>query len=35
MAGCAKAWKLLKVDNMEKNFGGVTKGWIFSLGYDF
>ncbi len=35
MAGCAKAWKLLKVDNMEKNFGGITKGWIFSLGYDF
>ena len=35
MAGCAKAWKPLKVDNMEKNFGGVTKGWIFSLGYDF
>ena len=35
MAGCVKAWKLLRVENLQKNFGGYTKGWVFTLGYDF
>lgn len=35
MAGCLKAWEDRKVDNITKEFGGVTKGWVFSIGYDF
>lgn len=35
LAGCVPAWKDLKIDNLTKDFGGVTKGWVFSIGYDF
>lgn len=35
MAGCVPAWKDRKIDGMKQTFGGVTKGWVFSLGYDF
>lgn len=36
MAGCLDAWKDLELSNVRsQNFGGVTKGWVFSLGYDF
>lgn len=35
MAGCISAWKELKIDNLKKNFGGLTKGWTFTIGYNF
>lgn len=35
MAGCLGAWKDLKFDTYKKDFGGVTKGWVFSIGYEF
>ncbi|GEM_PF-972400 len=36
MAGCIDAWKERSLANSQKqSFGGLTKGWIFSLGYDF
>lgn len=35
MAGCIDAWKEQKIGSFKKDFGGVTKGWIFSVGYDF
>lgn len=34
MAGCLPAWKDREINNLTKTFGGVTKGWIFSIGYD-
>lgn len=36
MAGCIDAWKNHKLpDNRHINYGGVTKGWVFTLGYNF
>lgn len=35
MAGCLDAWKDRKVGNITKTYGGVTKGWVFSVGYNF
>lgn len=35
MAGCVPAWKDKSVGNYHQDFGGVTKGWIFSIGYNF
>lgn len=35
MAGCLPAWKDRKIGNVTKTFGGVTKGWVFSIGYNF
>lgn len=35
LAGCLDAWKDLTVGSYTKSFGGVTKGWVFSLGYNF
>ena len=35
MAGCLHAWQNKKIGSLTQNFGGVTKGWMFSLGYDF
>lgn len=35
LAGCVGAWKDLKVGPITKTFGGVTKGWVFSIGYNF
>lgn len=35
MAGCTDAWKNGAEGIMSKNFGGVTKAWVFTLGYDF
>ena len=35
MAGCLDAWKEQSVGSYKRTFGGVTKGWVFSVGYDF
>lgn len=35
MAGCINAWKELDINNLTKKFGGITKGWVFTLGYNF
>lgn len=35
MAGCVGAWKDKTVGNVTKTYGGLTKGWVFTLGYDF
>lgn len=35
MAGCLPAWNDRKVGNITKTFGGVTKAWVFSIGYNF
>lgn len=36
LAGCLPAWKDYKFPgNITKSFGGVTKGWVFSIGYNF
>lgn len=35
MAGCLPAWKDRKIGNVSKDFGGVTKGWVFTIGYNF
>ena len=36
MAGCLDAWKDRKLANvMKQNYGGLTKAWVFTLGYDF
>ena len=35
MAGCIDAWKSSTVGNLTKSYGGVTKAWVFSLGYKF
>lgn len=34
MAGCVDAWKDYKYDNISKSFGGCTKAWVFTIGYD-
>lgn len=36
MAGCLDAWKDRNLANvMKQNYGGLTKAWVFTLGYDF
>lgn len=35
MAGCIPAWKDLKVGGFTKNYDGLTKAWVFTIGYDF
>lgn len=35
LAGCLPAWKDRKIGVFRQEFGGVTKGWMFSIGYDF
>ena len=35
LAGCLPAWKDRKIGNVTKDFGGVTKGWVFTIGYNF
>ena len=35
MAACTHAWKEQKVGSYHKDFGGLAKGWLFSIGYDF
>lgn len=36
MAGCLHAWKDYNYgNNVTKSFGGVTKAWTFTIGYDF
>lgn len=35
MAGCIDAWKDRKIANVTKNFGGHTKAWVFTIGYNF
>lgn len=35
MAGCLGAWKDRTIGNLTKTYGGVTKTWTFTLGYDF
>lgn len=35
LAGCIDAWENRRIGNLSKNFGGVTKGWVFTIGYNF
>lgn len=35
LAGCLDAWKKYDFGDYSKSFGGVTKAWVFSLGYNF
>jgi hypothetical protein len=36
MAGCLHAWKDYNYgNNVTKSFGGLTKAWTFTIGYDF
>lgn len=35
MAGCVDAWKDREIGNVTKTFGGHTKAWVFTLGYNF
>lgn len=35
MAGVLDAWKDLDIGSVSKNFGGVNKAWVFTVGYDF
>jgi len=35
MAGAVKAWKDTKADFGKYSYGGRTKAWVFTLGYDF
>ena len=35
LAGCIDAWKDRSIGNVTKTYGGVTKAWVFTLGYDF
>lgn len=35
MAGCLDAWKDREIGGFSKNYGGRTKAWVFSIGYDF
>lgn len=34
-AGMVDAWKNIKVDNMKYVYGGKTKAWVFTIGYNF
>lgn len=35
MAGATGAWKDIKADGIKYTFGGRTKAWVFTLGYNF
>lgn len=35
LAGCLPAWQDRKVENITKTYGGLTKTWVFSIGYNF
>lgn len=35
MAGITRAWKNVKTDFGSYSYGGRTKAWVFTLGYDF
>lgn len=35
MAGCLPAWKDRDLGKYTESYGGVTKGWVFSVGYNF
>lgn len=35
MAGCIQAWDDKKIGGFTRSFGGLTKAWVFSIGYDF
>lgn len=35
LAGCVDAWKDRSIGNVTKTYGGITKAWVFTLGYDF
>lgn len=35
LAGCLDAWKDTRIHGLSKSYGGVTKEWMFTLGYDF
>lgn len=35
MAGCVDAWKDRKIGTFKQSAGGVTKAWVFSIGYNF
>lgn len=35
MAGCVDAWKERKIGNVSKTYGGLTKAWVFTIGYNF
>lgn len=35
MAGAVKAWKNTKTDFGTYSYGGRTKAWVFTIGYDF
>ncbi len=35
MAGITRAWKNVKTDFGNYSYGGRTKAWVFTLGYDF
>lgn len=35
LAGCLDAWKSSKTGNVTRSYGGVTKAWVFSIGYIF
>lgn len=35
IAGCINAWKDRDMGNLTKTYGGVTKAWVFSIGYNF
>lgn len=35
LAGCTHAWKDLKYENLRYSYGGLSKEWTFTLGYNF
>lgn len=35
LAGCTPAWKDLKYENLRYSYGGLSKEWTFTLGYNF
>lgn len=35
LAGFSDAWKDLEIDNVKYALGGMSKTWVFTLGYDF
>lgn len=35
LAGCTQAWNDLKYENLRYSYGGRSKEWTFTLGYNF
>lgn len=35
MAGCVRAWQNRELENLTKTYGGCTKAWVFTVGYNF